>query len=519
MRSSRVRRRRSRSVRFVIVAGVTALAVFSAAATAFADTTTPSTDSTTTTPAVSYPAAPTGYADQVVGVYQAEYTTAQALGQSSALLPVSQYSQQIASLGPNELAAMYYATQQVPEFTQIPALMQTIAANSGTGTVGLTSATEGASASSTQLMAMYTPSPREAANTHVATLDRAPVYEFTPTTCQDGPPDASIFAAQIVLDVGQGLYNILTAIQGGIPSIGFIAKIVLAISVVLSAILILAAAIAHDVLSFQKTLADECAGNNSTGYIENIDNTTTQLFSLTTSIETNIADLSTTGATTLTDVQNLQTTLITVHQSLQQSLDSDTSTLQQTVGSSAQGITTQLQTIQTALQQNISAIQALQTTNNQQVVTEVDKGTAAVQAAVAGSVTQALHEIDTTAQGLTNLVSAGNQQILNAMQSNFTTTQNEYNAELKRRIERALGSGVAQVQFKLPASMGGFLNSTPVGVQEVVNDDLHALQALKVTIQPSIVSQVNAANSALAAGQYLSAYASFMKAYQAFAGA
>ena len=508
--------RRSRSARFVAIACVTVLAVFTSAVTALADTAPTATPTATST---DYPPAPAGFANQVVGVYQAEYTTAQALGRGQALMPVSQYGQQVAELGPNELAAMYYATQQVPEFAQIPALMQTIAADSGTGSVGTTAATRGSAGPSVQLMSTFTPVTSGASGAHDATLVRTPVYQFTPSSCQDGPPSASIFAAQIVLDVGQGLYNILAAIQGGIPPIGFIAKIILAISVVLSAILILAAAIAHDVLDFQKTLADECAANNSSGYIANIDNTTTQIFSLTTSIETSITDLYTTGAITLTDVQNLQTSLITVQQSLQQSLDTDTTTLQKTVGSATQGVTTQLQTLQTALQQNITAIQALQNTNNQQVIAEIDKGTATVQSSLSGSVTQALHEVDTTALGLTNLVSQGNQQILNTMLSNFTTGQNQYIAELKRRIERALGSGVPQIQFKLPASMGGFLNSVPVGVQTVVNDDLHALQALKVTIQPSIVAQVNAANSAVAAGQYLSAYASFAKAYQAFAGA
>ena len=48
---------------------------------------------------------------------------------------------------------------------------------------------------------------------------------------------------------------------------------------------------------------------------------------------------------------------------------------------------------------------------------------------------------------------------------------------------------------------------------------LEALQALKVTIQPSTVQAVNAGNAAVTAGQWLSAYGSFVKAYQAFAGA
>jgi hypothetical protein len=316
---------------------------------------------------------------------------------------------------------------------------------------------------------------------------------------------------QIIIDVSQAVYNVAAAFLG--------AGIGVAVVAIVAAAVLLAAQIVHDVLTFLQNLSDDCAANNMSGYVANIDNSTVQAFNLTTSIEASITKLHETGATTLTDVQNLQTSLTTVHQALQQSLANTTKSLQDTIGSSAQGVTTQLQTIQTSLQQNLATIQTLQSTNNAQVIAEVDKGTAAVQSTLSANLTQILHEVDTTALGLTTLVSKGNQQILNTLQSNFATGQSEYNANLKLDIELALASGIPQDQFKLPVSMGGYLNSTPVGVQEVVNDDLHALQALKVTIQPNIVAQVNAGNAALAAGQYLSAFSSFMKAYQAFDGA
>jgi hypothetical protein len=497
--------RRTRSVRFVLVAGVTVMAMFSSAFIALVDTSSASADTTT-----NLPTAPAGFTDQVVAVYQSEYSTAQAVGRAGGLMPVDQYQQQVAQLPSDQLAVLYSATQQNPEWVQIPALMQTVAAglSSGTATAALQSATVGAAASSVHLMSAYTTA---STGTTSATLLATPVAPFTPATCEDGPPSAAIFAMQIVIDVSQAVYNVAAAFLSagiGVAVVGIVAAAVL-----------LAAQIVHDVLTFLQTLSDDCNANNSSGYIANIDNSTTQAFNLTTSIETSIAQLHATGATTLTDVQNLQTSLVTVEQALQQSLDSDTRTLQSTIGSSAQGLTTQMQTIQTALQQNLVTIQAAQNTNNQQVITEIDKGTAAVQASVSASLTQILHEVDTTAVGLTNLVTQGNQQILNTLQANFATGQNEVNANLKLDIELALASGIPQDQFKLPVSMGGYLNSTPVGVQEVVNDDLHALQALKVTIQPSTVNLVNAGNAALTAGQYLSAFANFMKAYQAFDGA
>jgi hypothetical protein len=52
-----------------------------------------------------------------------------------------------------------------------------------------------------------------------------------------------------------------------------------------------------------------------------------------------------------------------------------------------------------------------------------------------------------------------------------------------------------------------------------VNDDIHALQSIGATIQPSVIANLNTANAAVSAGKWLSAFANFMKAYQAFAGA
>ena len=37
-----------------------------------------------------------------------------------------------------------------------------------------------------------------------------------------------------------------------------------------------------------------------------------------------------------------------------------------------------------------------------------------------------------------------------------------------------MGPGVPEVQFMLPASMGGLLDATPVGVQAIVTTDIRA---------------------------------------------
>ena len=513
MYGSRRKSWRGKSMPWAVVALVTLVAIVGSAASAFGQTTT-----STATGGTTLPPAPAGFADQVVGVYQSEYSTAEVLGRSDALAPPAQFQQALSQLTADQLAPLYAATQQNPEFQQIPALMQAIAADMAGKSVKLSSATSGVASPAAQLMSMVTPA-ASASAVPATLLEGEPVQPFTPEQCSDGPSSASIFAALIVLDVAIGTFNILIPIQAAIPE-GFpeiIFKILLAPVEALVAALILAAAIVHDTLAYLKKLADECSSSNLKGYIENIDNTTAQTYRLMSEITAGVADLKEKGLATLTGIDNVQTSLVTMQQSLEQTLATDTQTLQTTIGSGSQSLTANLQTIQTGLQQGVTAVQNTESTNGQQVIGEVDKSTSTLQASVSSTLQQVLQETDTTAQGLTNLVTKSNQQIMNTLQANFATTQSQYYADLKRRIERALSSGVPQVQFKLPASMGGFLNSTPVGVTEVVNDDLHALQALKVVIQPGIVANVNAGNAAVAAGQWLSAYANFAKAYQAFA--
>ena len=503
MSASRRSRWRGRSIRFGVVAIVTAIAVVTSGVAAVAD------DSSSTS---SLPPAPAGFTNQVVGVYQSEYAAAQTLGKADALQSVAQYQQQLAELSPDQLNVLYAATQENPQWNQIPTLMQTVAAEvAGTPSVKLSSATTAPGAHQAQLMSAVTPDPSVAPQT--AMLMDSPVGAFTPAHCDDGPPAGAIFAMLIVIDVAQGVYNVVISFLGIGPNTG------LGAAAVVAAAVILAAAIVHDTLEYVKGLSEDCESNNQAGFVANIDNTTSQTYNLAASIATTVTNLEKTSDDTVTAVHNVQTSLVTIQQSLEQTLASDTQTLQTALGSSSQNVASSLQTVQTAIQTDITTIQAAENTNKQAMIAEVDKGVTSVQSTLSASLQQALHETDTTAQGLTALVTQGNQQIMNTLQSNFTTGQSEYNNDLKLDIEHALGSGQAVVQMKLPAASGGYLNSTPVGVMQVVNDDLHALQALKVTIQPNIVATVNAGNSAVAAGQWLTAFANFMKAYQSFAGA
>ena len=143
-----------------------------------------------------------------------------------------------------------------------------------------------------------------------------------------------------------------------------------------------------------------------------------------------------------------------------------------------------------------------------------------MQSALSSALSKILSETDTTAAGLTTLVTQDNQQIMNTLQANFNTQQSQHNADLKISIENALGrwgSNVPPLQFTRPASQGGFLNSTPVGVQEVVTDDLNALTADGAKVTPAALTDFKNANAALAAGQYMTAYADYAICYEAFA--
>jgi len=489
--------RRRRSAR-LWAGGLVALGlVVSSTAAATADTT------TTTT----LPPAPAGFANSVIAIYQAAATTAGDLGQSATIQPVSQYTQEIDALSPDQLAQFYSVTQAIPEWSQIPSLMHTI-----DGTVpthaNLSASIHRSHPTDATLTAMIS-RPARTGGVAASSSGRAvlagsttPVAPFTPQQCDTTDYDVPIFAAQIVLDVSNALYD-------GSSAFASADNIVAAVIAVIAAVVVTAAAVVHDTLTYLQTLENECDGNNQSNEIANIDNSTVAAYNLLTTIGS-------TTATMQTGVQNIQSTLTTFQTTLQQALSSDTQTLQATVGSDTQGTATELQVIQTALQQDSTTIEALEKTTGQQVVA----GTSTIQTALTADLSQILHETDADAQGLTTLITQGDQQILNTIQSQAASAQSQYNELLRLQIEQALGGWgpvVPEVKFMLPASEGGFLNSTPVGVQSVVTADLASMQAIGAKIKPAAVIDLTAGNTALAAGQYQTAFADFAGAYQALA--
>ena len=109
---------------------------------------------------------------------------------------------------------------------------------------------------------------------------------------------------------------------------------------------------------------------------------------------------------------------------------------------------------------------------------------------------------------------------MSTIQSDFSTQQGEFDANLTLEIEQALGqwgSYVPPVMLMTPASQGGYLNSTPVGVQEVVTNALNYMASISGKVTAAANNDLKAANAALAAGQYVTAYQDYADCYESFA--
>ncbi len=102
----------------------------------------------------------------------------------------------------------------------------------------------------------------------------------------------------------------------------------------------------------------------------------------------------------------------------------------------------------------------------------------------------------------------------------------QFQQQLKLSIEQALASptnSVPLAQMELPVTyngvlMGGYLDSQPVGVSEVVSDTIAAMQATGQTLSPQATRDLGLAQQAQSAGQFKLAFDYYRLAYQAAAG-
>ncbi len=125
-----------------------------------------------------------------------------------------------------------------------------------------------------------------------------------------------------------------------------------------------------------------------------------------------------------------------------------------------------------------------------------------------------------TFQQLTQVAGTANEIDTNlANLTNQDTSQ--FRQQLTLSIEQALAepsSTPPMAQMELPASSGGYLDSSPVGVNAVVTQTIQAMLAAGQPVNPQASRDETLAEDALGSGQYKLAFDYFRLAYQAAAG-
>ncbi len=126
--------------------------------------------------------------------------------------------------------------------------------------------------------------------------------------------------------------------------------------------------------------------------------------------------------------------------------------------------------------------------------------------------------------GLDNMIQVEEDQIYALLDSRTQTIINKLNVAQHsldqaqmQAIEEALagGSGTAIASYELPASLGGWLDSTPIGVQAIVTNAVSSLEQAHQPVSSSAAQKLTSANTALASGQYKQAFFDYQAAYQA----
>jgi hypothetical protein len=103
------------------------------------------------------------------------------------------------------------------------------------------------------------------------------------------------------------------------------------------------------------------------------------------------------------------------------------------------------------------------------------------------------------------------------LQTSLNTAQASLDEQLKLRIQTALAEGRPQAAFQLPASAGGYLDATPIGVAQIVTEALARLRAVGEPIDSAAPRDLTLANNALKAKRYKLAYHYYELAYRAMA--
>lgn len=136
---------------------------------------------------------------------------------------------------------------------------------------------------------------------------------------------------------------------------------------------------------------------------------------------------------------------------------------------------------------------------------------------VAGSMENSAVQIYGLAREANDAVNRVNEG-LRTISDHIGQLQGAQNDLERMRIQHALAAPVGtvvNVAYVLPASEGGFLDATPVGVQSIVADTLQAAREAPIPVNAAAIAFQAQAGSALTAGDYLTAYRLFQRSYQA----
>lgn len=384
-----------------------------------------SSDPTTTTTTVAPPQnptlpAPSGFAQQLISLYDEIHTaatTVQVPGETDQLESTTDFDQQVDGLSQASLSTIYTATADTPGFSQLPGTFKqadTVAAEAvrlyhlkrrqHAGTRGATG-DEAPEAGAAKSIAHRMESRMERSLIAPSALTNfnptVPVVLYGQPSCPDGAPginygETSIFALQVAADIAAVAVEV---IPGGL-SIAFGNATIPDIARIIVAAIQLGVLITHDTFAYLQAVSNDCNATFLANLAANTDNSAYQ-------------------------------------------------TYQQLTG-------------------------------------------------VAGTA----NEIDTN---LANLI-------------NQDTSQ--FRQQLTLSIQQALSAATGTVPMaamELPSSLGGYLDSSPVGVAEVVTNAIQAMQTAGQPMNPQAKTDETLGEEAFAAGQYKQAFDYYRLAYSAAA--
>jgi hypothetical protein len=424
-----------------VAAGIGAAATIASGATAAGTTTTGTTDTTgTTTPPPNPvpPAAPSGFADSLSSLYstifQADRTLDARTGQTASqqLSAPGEFSQQLGSLTPDELGALYAATQQDPNWGQLGAQAQQIlTAAQSAPSAAPSSAPQAQTKTSSQ---SAPPSTTAGAGRRAAAVAQpaatgasafppteptgsfpSPPAPFTPDLpvtlapqmfCFPGDPfpyylasDSAIFVAETVNEIA---YTVQSEQPDNLVTIAGVAALTLPNPVKLVLVALdLATEEASNSLEYAREVVNDCVGDNAYVRTANIDATTVNTFKL--------------------EQQNERTL-------------------------------------------------------------------------------------------------ASTEASVNTLHDQLHVVQQTVDAQLTIDIRRALSQPTTaprNVAYELPTTVGGNLDSTPIGVKAIVTGAYNAAKQAGLAVNATATNNLTAANAALTAKNYRTAWQDFQAAYQA----